>query len=162
MRYRNPAVVLSGVMLNLLTFIVDFYRRSPASLSDHTLRRILCAEVYVMVVVGSAFIVYVIYSFIVSIVIQILPKQCGTRWFLAFCCLPFRLQSYFVLKGAQCGTDGESAQNGNAPYCWYSTVWRTAITRRCYLKWGISGRLLGAFQPPCVFDGFVNGFAVST
>lgn len=31
---------------------------------------------------------------------------------------------------------------------------------RCYLKWGIGGRLRGASQPPCVFNGFVNGFAV--
>ncbi len=30
---------------------------------------------------------------------------------------------------------------------------------RGYLKWEIGGRLRGA-QPPCVFDGLVNGFAV--
>lgn len=56
-----------------------------------------------------AFIFHVVCPSIVSIVIQILLQQCGTRWHLAFCCLPFRLQSYFGLKGAQCGANGESA-----------------------------------------------------
>lgn len=43
--------------------------------------------------------------------------------------------------------------------------WGKYIKRQCamigrgYLKWEIGGRLRGA-QPPCVFDGLVNGFAV--
>lgn len=65
-------------------------------------------------------------------------------------------------KGDNVGRMGKVHKSGSAPYCWYSTVWRTDAMGIYYLKWGIGGRLWGAFQPPCVFDSLVNGFAVFT
>lgn len=47
-----------------------------------------------------AFTFHIACSFIVYTRFTVLLQQCGTVRLLAFICLPFRLQSYFGLKGA--------------------------------------------------------------
>lgn len=51
-------------------------------------------------------------------------------------------------------------KTGNAPYCWYSAVWRIAGIFLCYIKWGTGGLLWGTVLLPVFFDGSVDGFAV--
>ena len=60
------------------------------------------------------------------------------------------------------GEWGKCIKAAGAPYCWHSTVWRTAMIGKCYLKWGTGGQLRGVSKPSRVFDSLVNGFAVFT